>query len=57
MHVLYMKQLADDRIAELRADTRRARHQPVRRARRADEASQAPARRNWRVLVHTLLAR
>jgi hypothetical protein len=57
MHVYYMKQLADDRIAELRADAQRARHQHVRRARLAAEAGQAPARRKWRVLVHALVGR
>jgi hypothetical protein len=56
MHV-YMKQLAADRVSELRADARRARHQRVRRERRAAEAGQALARREWRVLVHALLAR
>ena len=46
IHV-YMKQ----------ADAQRARHQRARRAQRTSEASQAPARRNWRVLVHAFLTR
>jgi hypothetical protein len=57
MHVYMKQQLAADRVAELRADADRARHQRARRARRASEASQAMARREWRVLVHALLAR
>jgi hypothetical protein len=57
MHVYMKQQLAADRVAELRADAHRVRHQRVRRARRAFEASQALDRREWRVLVHALLAR
>jgi hypothetical protein len=57
MHVYMKQQLAVDRVAELRADAQRARHQRVRRARRASEASQALTRREWRILVHALLAR
>ena len=57
MHVYMKQQLAVDRVAELRADARRAQHQRVRRARRASEASKALARREWRILVHALLAR
>jgi hypothetical protein len=57
MHLYTMQQLAADRVAELRADAQRARHQRVRRARRASEAGQAMTRRDWRVLVHALLAR
>ena len=57
MHVYMKQQLAVDRVAELRADARRAQHQRVHRARRASEASQALARREWRILVHALLAR
>ena len=57
MHVYMKEQLAADRVAELRADADRARHQRVRRARRATEASQAFARREWRVLIQALLAR
>jgi hypothetical protein len=57
MHVYMKQQLAVDRVAELRADARRAQHQRVRRARRASEASRALARREWRILVHALLAR
>jgi hypothetical protein len=57
MHVELQRQLAADRVAELRADARRVRHQRVRRTRRASEAGQALARREWRVLVHALLAR
>jgi hypothetical protein len=57
MHVYMKQQLAADRVAELRADASRVRHQRARRARRAAETSQAFARREWRVLVHALLAR
>ena len=53
----FMQQLASDRLAELRADAHRARHQRARRAQRASEASQAMARREWRVLVQALMAR
>jgi hypothetical protein len=57
MHVYMKQQLAADRVAELRSDAQRARHQRVRRARQASEVRQAFARREWRVLVHALLAR
>ena len=57
MHTQTRQQLIDDHLAELRADARRARHQRVRRAQRSSEAGQALARREWRVLVHALLAR
>ncbi len=57
MHLYTMQQLAADRVAELRADAQRARHQRARRARRASEASQALAKREWRILAHALLAR
>ena len=57
MHPQMMQQLAADHMAELRADARRARHQRVLRAQRSSEAGQSPARRQWRVLVHALLAR
>jgi hypothetical protein len=57
MHVYLKQQLVADRLAEVRADAERARHQRARRARRASEAGQALARREWRVLVHALLAR
>jgi hypothetical protein len=57
MHPYMMQQLAADHVAELRADAQRSRHQQVRRSQRASEASQTPARRTWRVLVHALLAR
>lgn len=57
MHVYMKQQLASDRVAELRADASRARHQRVRRAQRASEASQAIARREWRVLAQALMAR
>jgi hypothetical protein len=57
MHVYMKQQLAVDRVAELRADARRAQRQRVRHARRASEASQALARREWRILVQALLAR
>jgi hypothetical protein len=57
MHVYMKQQLVADRVAELRAEAHRSRHQRVRRAQRASEASQAFARREWRVLIHALLAR
>jgi hypothetical protein len=57
MHVYMNQQLAVDRMAERRAEAQRARHQRVLRARPASEASQAPVRRKWRILVHALLAR
>jgi hypothetical protein len=57
MHVYMKQQLVEDHIAELRAGAQRARHQRVRSARRASEARQALARREWRVLVQALLAR
>jgi hypothetical protein len=57
MHVYMQQQLVEDRLAELRADAHRARHQRVRRAQRAFEADQSMARRQWRVLVQALTAR
>jgi hypothetical protein len=57
MHVQMKQQLIADHLAELRADAQRARHQRVRRTERSSEASQALARRDWRVLVQALLAR
>jgi hypothetical protein len=57
MHVYMKQQLAEDRVAELRADAQRARHQQVRRAQRVSDVRQALARREWRVLLHALLAR
>ena len=57
MHVYMKQQLVDDHLAALRADARRARHQRIHRAERSAEAGQALARREWRVLVHALLAR
>jgi hypothetical protein len=57
MHVYMKQQLVEDHLAELRADAQRARHQRARRAERATEAGQALGRREWRVLVHALLAR
>ena len=57
MHVYMQQQLVEDRVAELRADAQRARHQRVRRAQRASEADQSLARRQWRVLVQALMAR
>jgi hypothetical protein len=57
MHVHMNQQLVADHIAELRADAQRARNQRVRRARRSSEAGSALAKREWRVLVHALLAR
>jgi hypothetical protein len=57
MYVSMNQQLVADRTAELRADARRARNQRGRRTQRAAEASQALARREWRVLVQALMAR
>ena len=57
MHVSMKQQLVADRVAELRADAQRVRRQRARRAQRASEASQSWVRREWRVLVHALLAR
>jgi hypothetical protein len=57
MHVDMKYQLAQDRTAELRAGAHRARNQRARRTQRASEASQALARREWRVLVQALVAR
>ena len=57
MHVDMKYQLAQDRVAELRADAHRARNQRGRRAQRAAEASQALSRREWRVLVQALVTR
>ena len=57
MHVYMKQQLVADRVAELRADAQRVRHQRAVRAQRASEASQSWVRREWRVLVHALLAR
>ena len=57
MHVYMKQQLVQDRVAELRADAQRARHQRVRRAQRTSGADQSLARRQWRVLVQALMAR
>jgi hypothetical protein len=57
MHIDMRRQLVADRIEELRADAQRARHQRVRRSQRAAEAGQALAHREWRVLIHALVAR
>jgi len=57
MHVFMNQQLVADRKAELRAEAHRARNQRARRTQRASEASQALARREWRVLVQALVAR
>jgi hypothetical protein len=57
MHVYMSQQLAADRMAELRADARRARHRRVLHARRASEAGHAFARREWRLMVHALRTR
>jgi hypothetical protein len=57
MHVYMQLQLVQDRVAELRVDAQRDRHQRVRRAQRASEADQSLARRHWRVLVQALMAR
>ena len=57
MHVYMQQQLVKDRVAELRADAQRVRHQRVRRAQRTSEADRSLARRQWRVLVQALMAR
>ena len=57
MHTPMKQQLVADHLAELRADAQRARNQRVLRAQRSSEADQSLARRQWRVLVHALLAR
>ena len=57
MHMQMKQQLVADHLAELQAEAQRARHQRVLRAERSKEASRALARREWRVLVHALLAR
>jgi hypothetical protein len=57
MHIDTHRRLAADRIEELRADARRARHQRERRAQRVSEAGRAFSRREWRGLVHALVAR
>jgi hypothetical protein len=57
MYVFMNQQLVADRTAELRTDADRARNQRARRTQRASEASQALARREWRVLVQALVAR
>jgi hypothetical protein len=57
MHNFMLQQLAADRVAELRADAQRVRHQRVRRAQRDFEAGPSMARRQWRVLVQGLMAR
>jgi hypothetical protein len=57
MHNSMLQQLAADRVAELRADAQRVRNHRVHRARRASEARESLARRQWRVLVQELMAR
>ena len=57
MHVSMNQQLVADRTAELRAEAHRARNQRARRTQRTSEASQALARREWRVLAQALVAR
>lgn len=57
MHVYMQQQLVKDRVAELRADAQRVRHQRVLRVQRSSEAEQSMARRQWRVLVQALTAR
>jgi hypothetical protein len=57
MHVQMKQQLVADHLAEMQADAQRARHRRAHRAERSSEASKALARREWRVLVHALLAR
>ena len=57
MHNFMLEQLTADRVAELRADAQRVRNHRVHRVRRASEPRESPARRQWRVLVHNLMAR
>ena len=57
MHNFMLQQLAADRVAELRADAQRARNHRGHRVRRASESHESLARRQWRVLVHGLMAR
>jgi hypothetical protein len=57
MHPDLMRQLAADRMEELRAAAAKPRHRRVLHADRAAKASPALARRKWRVLVHALFAR
>ena len=57
MHTQMKQQLVADHIAELRADAQRVRRQRARRAQRSSAAGSALARREWRGLVHALLAR
>jgi hypothetical protein len=57
MHVDMRRQLAADRVEELRADARRARQRRDHRIRRSGEAGRAVGRREWRVLVQALFAR
>ena len=57
MHLQMKQQLVADHLADLRAEAQRARQQRARRAERSSEAGQARARREWRGLVHALLAR
>ena len=57
MHNFMLQQLAADLVAELRADAQRVRNHRVHRVRRASEPRESPARRQWRVLVHNLMAR
>ena len=57
MHVDMMRQLAADRVEELAAGSRRARHLRVHRAGLATKADQAPAKREWRGVPQELFAR
>ena len=57
MHNFMLEQLAADRMAELRADAQRVRNHRVHRVRRAFEPRESLPRRQWRVLVHNLMAR
>ena len=57
MHLQMKQQLVAGHLAELRTEAQRARSQRTRRAQRSSEAGSALARREWRVLVHALLAR
>jgi hypothetical protein len=60
MHNFMLEQLAADRVAELWADAQRVRNHRVHRVhrvRRAFEPRESLARRQWRVLVHNLMAR
>jgi hypothetical protein len=57
MHNFMLQQLTADRVAELRVDAQQLRNHRARRVQRAFEQRKSLARRQWRVLVHDLMAR